>query len=140
MKYVRFTFSYNRGFEAATLLQMTPVESGFPFYNSLDGVGYHLESRNQDGEKLHQIGAYGAFAERVESFSEDPNEIPIWVPSPSKGVFTVLMPDHPEMDHVVIKKIEPEHHVSLMMKELQAGMLSPPLVHRDIGKFKVIRE
>lgn len=140
MKYLRFLFSYNRDSGAATVLHTVAIESGLPFDNSLDVVGYHLESRNQNSEKLHQIGLYGAFAESMESFPENRDEPVVWVPAPSNGVFTVSIPDHDELDHVVIKKIEHHHHASLMMKELQVGMLSPPLVHREIGKFKVIRE
>ena len=102
---VRLTFTYEG--DELDLVSQQPVEMIVPPTDALSGYegeqGFWVEVRSRQGEALHRRVMDDPLRQDVEVFSPDSDETMFRVPieNPS-GIFTVLVPDLDEADHVAL--------------------------------------
>jgi hypothetical protein len=102
---VRLVFSYDGG-EVALVsrqhVEMT-LPATYPIGQEASPPEFAAELRGADGQVLHMAQLPNPLASHREVFSDDPDRsihrVPVERPS---GVFTVVVPDHPEGDHVAL--------------------------------------
>jgi hypothetical protein len=102
---VRLTFTYEG--DEVRLVRRQPVEMIIPPTDALSGYegeqGFWVEVRSGQDETLHRRVMDDPLRQDVEIFSPDPEQsvarTPVEKPS---GIFTVLVPDLDEADHVAL--------------------------------------
>lgn len=102
---VRLTFTYEG--DEVRLVSRQPVEMIIPPTDALSGYegeqGFWVEVRSGQDETLHRRIMDDPLRQDVEIFSPDPEQsvarTPVEKPS---GIFTVLVPDLEEADHVTL--------------------------------------
>lgn len=102
---VRLTFTYEG--DEVRLVSRQPVEMIIPPTDALSGYegeqGFWVEVRSGQDETLHRRVMDDPLRQDVEIFSPDPEQsvarTPVEKPS---GIFTVLVPDLEEADHVTL--------------------------------------
>jgi hypothetical protein len=102
---VRLTFTYEG--DEVRLVSRQPVEIIIPPTDALSGYegeqGFWVEVRSGQDETLHRRVMDDPLRQDVEVFSPDPEQsvarTPVDKPS---GIFTVLVPDLEEADHVAL--------------------------------------
>jgi hypothetical protein len=102
---VRLTFTYEG--DDVRLASQQPVEMIIPPTDALSGYegeqGFWVEVRSGQDETLHRRVMDDPLRQDVEVFSPDPEQsvarTPVEKPS---GIFTVLVPDLDEADHVTL--------------------------------------
>ena len=102
---VRLTFTYEG--DDVRLASQQPVEMIIPPTDALSGYegeqGFWVEVRSGQDETLHRLVMDDPLRQNVEVFSPDPEQsiarTPMEMPS---GIFTVLVPDLEEADHVTL--------------------------------------
>jgi len=102
---VRLTFTYEG--DDVHLVGQQPVEMIIPPTDALSGYegeqGFWVEVRSGQDETLHRRVMDDPLRQDVEVFSPDPEQsvarTPVEKPS---GIFTVLVPDLDEADHVTL--------------------------------------
>jgi hypothetical protein len=102
---VRLVFRYEG--EEISLVSRRPIDMISPPSDSLSGYedeqGFWIEVRNEQAEILHRQVMSDPLLKDVEVFSPDPAQsifrTPVEKPS---GIFTVVVPDLDEADHVAL--------------------------------------